>query len=142
MKQKAWPILVLLSACGISAAPLRAQSMPIACNIPFEFSIVGKTMPAGEYQLSSPRSAFVRITRVTGDSAFSLAYPLGVSASGEQPKLTFNRYGDQYFLKTVTLGEGRQILQFPASQTEQEAARTASSREVRTVTLAALMIGP
>jgi hypothetical protein len=145
MKRKGLPVLGVLSVYGMLTASLGAQSASThpSFNIPFEFSVLGKTMPAGEYQVSSPSTEVVRVTHLTGghESLATLANGVGTSGLGDQPKLFFHRYANQYFLAQATIGQGYRMFQVPASREEREAARTASSRGVQTVTLAALVVG-
>jgi len=89
-------------------------------NIPFEFSVNGKRLPAGEYSVkrySITNSAYI-IQSVDGKNAVSTLTIGGLEARGKRAatKLVFNKYGRQYFLSQVWTGEtGKQV---PLSRAE------------------------
>jgi hypothetical protein len=144
MQRKLLLLLAVSSLGGILTAPLGAQSLssPLQANIPFEFAVGGRTMPAGEYTIvrSSVRG-LVQLVRSGGshESGYVNMVDEKISALGDQPMLAFRRYGSQYFLARVSSGAGTPILRLPASRAEREATKTAS-RPVQTVTLAAVLV--
>ena len=95
MKRKAWLALAVLSLCGTLTAPLGAQSRRemLTVNIPFEFTVSGKAMPAGEYVVAFPLSGLLRISQSAGghQSVSVLGYLKDMSASGDNGELTFHR---------------------------------------------------
>ena len=49
-------LLGVFAAVGLVlalSAPLAAQSTRLSANIPFEFTVAGKTIPAGEYTIEN-----------------------------------------------------------------------------------------
>lgn len=98
-------IAALSLLASLSLATVYAQSNSrSAFKIPFEFTAGDQTFPAGEYRveaLPNGASAWVRISSDGGrksstftslTQAFGKTDPVG--------KLVFNRYGDQYFLRS------------------------------------------
>jgi hypothetical protein len=143
MKHKALLVFTVSSLCGILAAPLGAQSMssPLQANIPFDFAVRGKTLPAGTYTVVGlPAAGLVQVRQSSGahESVYFNTIDSKMSAAGDQPALAFRRYGNQYFLAEISRGDGNLVLGLPASRAERELIRTASSH---LVTLAALRIG-
>ncbi|MGO9241375.1 MAG: hypothetical protein ACLQBJ_11250 [Bryobacteraceae bacterium] len=134
-------VFVISSLCGIMTASLGAQSLPTRFNVPFEFAVGGKTLPAGEYEvvLGSNRNGLVEIQSADGHSTlFTMTHGGAASASSEKPALVFHRYGNQYFLEQFSTGEGQApVLELPSTKAEREAVKIASSRQVETVTLVA-----
>jgi len=97
-------------------------------------------MPAGEYAVSFDQNGpFVQIQSVGGrESVRTMTYHAADSVSSAQAKLTFHRYGNQYFLTQSSAGVGSAIRGMVTSRAEQEAVKTASSHSVQTVILAAV----
>ena len=134
----------LLSAAFVIAAlgviPALAQTSA-TYDVPFAFSVSGKTLPAGEYKIGvdNNRTGLVQIKSADGRATFTLTHSAGAGAPSAEPKLVFHRYGDQYFLAQVSTGEVRTpILELPSSKAEREAVTIAASRQVETVTLVAM----
>jgi hypothetical protein len=146
MTRKALLVLAVSSFYGILTAPLGAQSQrPVGrFDVPFEFSVNRKTMPAGKYT--------VRVDAVDGavqiqsagnpdgkQRLLAMTFPAGI-AVGDQPRLTFHRYGDKYFLARISPAVGFPIRGLSVTPAEREVARSASPA-LQTVTLAALPPG-
>jgi hypothetical protein len=77
-------------------------------DIPFEFTVVGKTLPAGSYSvLSSPTIPILLCIRGTEnlESAYFVTYA-NDNSKNVTPKFVFRRYGNQYFLAEIWTGEG------------------------------------
>jgi hypothetical protein len=75
--------------------------------VPFEFSVGGKVMPAGEYAVSGE----TLIVRIQSKDRKQNVVVLPVSTrigplSRTEVKLKFRRYGDQYYLAQVWLPDG------------------------------------
>ena len=102
---KGFTMLMLLVAVSLAAAVVsaNAQSTAIKANIPFEFVVGDKTLPAGTYRattLSTARDA-LRIQSADGkDSALRLSGPTEQKSKG-QARMVFHRYGHNYFLAEV-----------------------------------------
>jgi hypothetical protein len=70
-------LLTVAGLCLASTLPLAAQSgstSNLAASIPFEFTMGGKTMPAGDYIIRSTANGIVKMTATsTRESEFVLA---------------------------------------------------------------------
>jgi len=113
--------LVILATLGLAATSVVAQSKPpIKVNVPFNFVAGAKTLPAGEYRVSAMTHNLVTIQSADSKTTLILA-----SHSAEKTNmdgvgaLTFNRYGDRYFLSQIWMG-GSVGKELPKSRAEKE----------------------
>ena len=105
MKKQAYIILVvtlLLTAVFTSA---QAQSdRLIAANVPFNFMIRDRALPAGEYIFALVQvggSDAVKIQSTDGHITVLVPTRPASAKANAEPKLVFNRYEDRYFLAQV-----------------------------------------
>jgi hypothetical protein len=136
MRNKIAGTLSVLTVLGLLAIPLAAQNRSLKADIPFEFTAAGKAMPAGEYEIVSTAdpSGVTRLFAVDAkQGALLVGNRIGGGENQESSRLTFNKYGNQYFLAEIwtqgqAVGRG-----FPMSRTERELSRTASARQTFTL---------
>jgi hypothetical protein len=109
-------ILILLTTLAASSAYARI-SRSVVVQIPFDFTVAGKTLPAGQYiversTLSSAEGLSLRSAdKDTGVFVLTATVQSNWRQSGS--RLVFNRYHDQYFLSEFwTSGEatGRALI--------------------------------
>ena len=96
--------LILTSVFAVSAAAaLHAQNTgPLKANIPFDFVVDQKTMPAGEYTAEISHQGVVILMAVDGRAnAMAMSSPLQSSSLQGAGKLVFHRYADVYFLSEL-----------------------------------------
>ena len=94
--------LLLLMLLG--AVPANAQSaIALRANIPFDFSIGDKTLPAGEYTIKTlgTLNRTIMLRNALGDSALCQVRPTGTRSNGSEVHLVFKSYGTRYFLSSV-----------------------------------------
>ena len=74
--------------------------------VPFEFKVGGKVLAPGEYSVSA-ESEVIKIQSKDGKQHIA-QLPKGKIGNGRetQSKLTFKRYGDEYYLAQVWLPDG------------------------------------
>lgn len=128
-------LLLVLTAISVNAQSERSAVL----NIPFNFVVGGKTLPAGEYTVAPNRRDFDKIWLVQSrdghTSALFTTMPVRTSETQEKTKFVFHKYGEQYFLSQVwTLGgnSGRELVM---PRLERELAKNTAER--RTVLVAA-----
>lgn len=101
---KAMVMLVLVAAVAFvttTAANGQTRSR-LSANVPFEFTIGDKSLPAGEYNISGLYNSGEAIVVSNGDnSAIRLSNALISPERQKNSKLVFHRYGDRYFLAEV-----------------------------------------
>jgi hypothetical protein len=81
-----------------------AQSLAtLRANVPFDFTVGKKTMPAGEYLVGPSLDTSVTFIRsVDGKEVCSaMGNPVASRKLETQARLIFHRYGNQYFLSEV-----------------------------------------
>jgi hypothetical protein len=109
-------LAVVLGMLTLSApAPVAASD--IRASVPFSFTVKGKVLPAGTYNVSNNNNAllirgFGAATVTMGNRAESL--------TSTSPKLVFHRYGDEYILREVWMGSSG--FQLPQTSRERELA--------------------
>jgi hypothetical protein len=95
--------IALFVAAGIATAgSALAQDHKVTATVPFNFTVSGRTLPAGNYTIgndgNSPR--IIRIyDREKALGVMAVTVP-DTSTSGDN-KLVFHRYGNQYFLSEI-----------------------------------------
>lgn len=108
----------------VSAA--QAQQPVLKANIPFNFVVGNRVLPAGEYELSSMSAAANVIAVHDWDNkAFSAVgtNPCSLNAPSKTSKLVFHRLGGEYFLYQVWI-EGRDTgREFPRTKLETQLAK-------------------
>lgn len=128
-------IVTLALATAVVSANGQATSGKVVANVPFEFSVGYKAMPAGEYSVQPIASANGLLIQ----SADGKASALRLSDATERIKdksharLVFHRYGDRYFLAEVWNGVDNTGRQLTKSQEERaiqdELAKIASASD-------------
>ncbi|HLN97459.1 MAG TPA: hypothetical protein VK208_03155 [Pyrinomonadaceae bacterium] len=108
-------VVVFAVATAVGSANPQAADKVVA-NIPFEFSVGYKTMPAGEYSVKSILSASNALLIQSADgkrSALRLSEATNRAKDRGPARLVFHRYGERYFLAQVWNGAentGRQLI--------------------------------
>lgn len=130
---------------AVTAAPLSAQTLLLRANVPFEFYLNGKVMPAGEYQIDTKLGHGVaRVWNLDSDRAVLVlaqkdSFPY--RASREEAVVVFHRYGDRYFLSHVRDGFGGLQYRMLTSRAEAEFQERAAVRDPdETVLIAARLV--
>ncbi len=128
MSKTVFAAIAFLLLAAVTTMPLAAQTFVLKANIPFEFTVGNKVLPAGEYMISSDgmsptvqlrgeASHVAALTMVFHRQLASVQDPAGLT------KLTFNRYGNRYFLSEVDDGYLEAGFVVPESHTERELAQ-------------------
>ena len=97
-----------LVSCALAlgaATPSFAQSTPLVkADIPFAFQANGKLMPAGTYLISEENGSIMRLSGTDKHAqALAIALPDNGVKVATASKITFNKYGDHYFLHNVSV---------------------------------------
>ena len=95
--------LALILLVSVAMIPARAQaSARLRADIPFDFYVGGKLLPAGEYSVEREAAGrdTLRVQSADGsEGMFALTINVrGRRGQSDTPRLVFHRYGDQYFL--------------------------------------------
>jgi hypothetical protein len=123
MKRRVLSIAVSVCVLALTSVTAFAQlpGIPIRVNIPFDFSVRGRTFSAGQYEISrlgdEPDVLEISNLRNRHEHAAIETEPEQRNAPS-QGRLVFHRYGDSYFLReiwTAGLETGREL---PTSRQE------------------------
>ena len=92
-------VIMLGTLLPITAA---AQNRDLVADIPFNFTVCNRQMPAGKYTVRPITSATANLLLVrSADGQFAeitCTHDVQSSKRAGEGKLIFNRYGNQYFL--------------------------------------------
>lgn len=135
------PKVILLIAIVLlaSVAPTQAQSLGgnrIRANIPFDFNISEKKLPAGEYSvgraINHSDDLLVSISDREGRSkAIRLSNAVIRSRPNGKALLVFHRYGEQYFLFQVWPAGATVGREFRKSKSEREVQKQLARNSTR-----------
>src|SRR4051794_18106570 len=109
-----------LAALAVSG---RAQvSDQLLVNVPYDFVVSGKTLPAGAYRVSRVSDSALSELAIIGVENRKGAFLLSTEVSAthpekaeEKPVLGFEHIGDQYFLSKVETAEHVFTIRVPAN---------------------------
>ena len=120
-------IVGLVSAASlVGVATVRAQSNAMRAVIPFEFKAGTASLPAGTYSVTQQGATGNAVQlRTTQAGVFLLASGASNGVGGAATQLTFNRYGDRYFLHQIRFARDREFT-LPATVAEREMIRAAA----------------
>lgn len=116
---------VLLAAVLLAPA---GASEPVRMQVPFSFTVHETHMAAGEYEVSYSGPDTIHLKSERG-SAYLLT-PSGRSAR-MAPRLVFNRYGKEYFLCEIWIGNS--VRRLPRSEREEELLQNGAKPETATL---------
>jgi hypothetical protein len=129
----------LLAVMTIVAASVSANAQSLnyrlTANIPFDFSVAGKKLPAGKYWINRAQQSngdtVVQIRSTDGHSNLTrLTMPVLAYNPVEKSTLVFHRYGDEYFLSEIWPAGGLTGRELPTSPAEREVARKAQDNGI------------
>jgi hypothetical protein len=112
MKQLQFAVGLLATVASCS---LYAQTMNARANIPFDFRVGEKLLPAGEYWIQQA-NGWLAFHERDGRHASAVALTQATDVRSEKPVIQFNRYGDAYFLEKLSIpgsSTGRAVMKTP-----------------------------
>jgi hypothetical protein len=123
----------VISVAALVLVPAPARADVIRCQVPFSFTVHGKTLPPGTYTFSDESQAL--LVRGNTDAALALTNRLE-SRTEDEAKAVLEKDGDEYILKETWMGEGvgRELLR-PRTNGER---RTSADGRVEQVVVPAL----
>jgi hypothetical protein len=132
-------VLTITAAALLGSTGLYAQEKAVA-NIPFAFTVLNKTLPAGQYSIQQgTHNGLLHIQNAAnGESVIVLAPTSTASYTTKddvQAKVIFHRYGDRYFFSEVWSADGNLRGKVQPSKLEKETRSNAGEKEMALVTL-------
>ena len=133
MKHANWLVVVtLVLLSGMAAAQLNSSTRVVA-QVPFEFMVANKTVPAGEYVVQAFTMDGNTLVIRNAEAKVGLVSTSSQSEGKQDASnyaLVFKHYGDRYFLSGIRLQGSKITYRLPESKLEAELrAQTATARE-------------
>jgi hypothetical protein len=113
-------IALFIAATFITAGKAIAQDYAVRATIPFNFTVNGSRLPAGNYTLGSDITN-PRVLKISDRTQHVHVMVLAMPSADEKRKanqLVFHKYGDQYFLSEIRSQESAINLQLATSKQE------------------------
>jgi hypothetical protein len=108
MKRKVFGIALggcVIAIAAVATAFAQMPGEPIRATIPFDFTVQGRTLPAGTYEIRriSGEAGDLEIANLTDhhDHVFFETESKQTLRAPKRGELVFHRYGDTYFLSQV-----------------------------------------
>jgi hypothetical protein len=138
MKRQAYTMIAMIVLVGSMAVAAKAQTSgrtQLIANIPFQFSVGNKTLPAGEYTVRqvnpSSDNAVLQLRSKDGSASAMVQMTSVIGKARESAMLIFNRYGNHYFFAQAWIDGEDSGLQAPKARAER-----ATERELAGVKMA------
>jgi hypothetical protein len=97
-----------------------AQDHVVQVKVPFDFTVSGKLLPAGEYTIKKTAENIITLRNHDKPiSSLAMVTPDGKFAPGGGV-VTFHRYGDQYFLSQILSEHADLSIRVPTSKKERK----------------------
>jgi len=143
MKKQAYTMIAMIVLVGSMAVAAQGQTSGytrLIANIPFEFKVGNKTLPAGEYAVSQVNPASDRVVlqlrRKDGSASALVQMNSVIGKAQESAKLIFHRYGNSYFFAQAWVDGETSGLEAPKSRVERAIGSELASSERKTATVA------
>jgi hypothetical protein len=140
VRKRALLMAVVMALTILASTRVASAQQLMVVNIPFDFAVGNKTLPAGEYSVKDSPALNTLLLLDREDPAQGAFLPtLSVDAREIQSesKLVFNRYGNRYFLSQVWSAGRSGGRQLSMSDREKEMAQVAKLETQGQVTLVA-----
>jgi hypothetical protein len=123
MKHANWLVVVtLVLLSGMAAAQLNSSTRVVA-QVPFEFMVANKIVPAGECEVQAITMDGQTLMIRNAEAKVGL-FSRSSQAEGKQNAsnyaMVFKHYGDRYFLSGIKLQGSKIIYRLPESKVEAE----------------------
>ena len=121
MTKKILTITLFALITVTSALAITPSKMSV--DIPFDFTVANRVMPAGHYTLdlsTAKANGVMTITDRIGRSIMLTSTPSSAVTSGAEHRMVFHQHGDSFFLAEVAGGAGASARRLPRSKQEKE----------------------
>ena len=128
-------VVMLVALSGLAVAQMIGSSTRIVTQVPFDFTVANKTVPAGRYvvQAATMDGKTLEISnRNAKVGLMAQVLPTESKQGADHYALVFDHYGDRYFLTGIKLQGSKTGYKLPESKAEAElrAQNATSSEEV------------
>jgi len=122
MKRTIAIALITLATLFTTGSAL-AQDRGVQANVPFEFTVGGRLLPAGVYTATVSLSGVMEIQSPDKHVTARTTFAPNLKEQGPGSKWVFQRYGEQYFLHSVVSPAAGMRASVPASPLEKRVNR-------------------
>ena len=136
LKLGLFAVMVVIAA----GATAKAQSLQyrLTVNIPFDFTVTDKKLPAGKYTIVRAQQGngdlVLQISSADGNESISrLTIPVFTRDPANEGMLVFHQYEDEYFLYEIWPAGGHTGRAFPKSRAERELERKSDAQVARVI---------
>lgn len=130
MKTKVPAAVSAIGLALILVATASAQTWKLSADVPFSFNVGDREMQSGKYTVTILGDSALLIQSVDfKKTAMSISNSMLTPSNLKNAKLVFNRYGDQYFLSSVSWPGGPSKILTPAN-IERQVAKANSIRQL------------
>lgn len=112
-------LMTLIVAFTVATPVVHAQTI-LTANVPFDFAVGQKQLPAGAYEVREVGDRATLITNRDGHFDVLGIYQYAGPSKSDETKLVFDKIGDRYFLRQIWTSARGQGLQVPESKWEKE----------------------
>lgn len=125
MKKQAYTMIAMIVLVGSMAVAAKAQESgraQLIANIPFQFAVGDRTLPAGEYRVLSVNAAsanvLLKIESRDGQASALVRMMAVTGKARNSAELIFHRYGNQYYFAQAWIDGDASGLQAPKARGE------------------------
>jgi len=142
MKKTAYTMIALaVLVCSMAvAANAQNRGRRLVANVPFQFNVGDKTLPAGEYTIAqtNPSSDLAVLQIRTKDGSQSVLVQMNsvVGKISDSSTLIFRRYGNKYFFAQAWIDGDSEGLSAPSSRSERATQKEMAALGVKTEMIA------
>jgi hypothetical protein len=132
-------LMILALAMVVSISPMAQAQNRTRANVPFEFSLEQKAMPAGLYEIGALNGSVLVVRNLETKDARLVIQSMHVEANAAaipHAKLVFHKYGEQYFLAEIWNGQSSIGVAFPESKQEKEMKWARNTQQPEVVVIA------
>ena len=133
MTKRVFAIVAFSFLLVAAATPLAAQVDRMTANVPFDFTVAGKAMPAGQYEVWKAPNSSAIVVRGLSQKTSALSVAMREPVTSREPaadtRLIFHRYGNQYFLHAVVNAYEADEFTLPQLRAERELIKTAALQQ-------------
>jgi hypothetical protein len=127
------PTALFLAATMFSLTSSLIAQQPLKANVPFDFSVAGSVLPAGEYRIDH-QGAFLRIEKRDDHRTMTLLAVPGEPSANGSSFLSFDHLNGNFILRRV-------VTPYAVNSLDLQLKNSDSTRETRTIGLASVSRG-
>ncbi len=112
-------LIALIGVAGLGMAARGQVSDQIEVNIPYEFVVAGKTLPAGTYRvnrLSDTNEETLVLSSLDNRARVMVLSTAVESTQADKPEVSFEQVGGQHFLSKIETAD--HVFTIPVSRSE------------------------